>query len=141
MTACGIPIPRLLKKSLTIIQIIQLVFSDLLAALYIFISYDIPVEIRDTVAPKTSSPFNVQAGFASPRYSQPSLQYRKQRVSCIDTSGQAFAAWLSVLYLSPLIWLFIRFFIQSYSNQIPGRIKTQDRKYGNDKEGNRQDIL
>ena len=32
----------------------------------------------------------------------------------IDTSGQAFAIWLNVMYLLPLTYLFVRFFIRSY---------------------------
>lgn len=35
-------------------------------------------------------------------------------VPCIDTSGQTFAIWLNVLYLTPLTVLFVRFFIRSY---------------------------
>ncbi|KAL3424778.1 gns1 sur4 family protein [Phlyctema vagabunda] len=43
-------------------------------------------------------------------------QYRTvyQTVPCIDTSGQTFAIWLNVFYLTPLTWLFVRFFIRSY---------------------------
>ncbi|RKF79323.1 putative fatty acid elongase [Golovinomyces cichoracearum] len=35
-------------------------------------------------------------------------------VTCLDTSGQNFAIWLNVLYLIPLIGLFLRFFSKSY---------------------------
>ncbi|KAI9802138.1 MAG: hypothetical protein M1833_002059 [Piccolia ochrophora] len=38
-------------------------------------------------------------------------------VPCLDTSGQAFAIYLNVLYLAPLTWLFINFFIRSYNNR------------------------
>ncbi|KAK2751098.1 hypothetical protein FQN57_000173 [Myotisia sp. PD_48] len=34
--------------------------------------------------------------------------------TCMDTSGQAFAIWLNVLYLLPLTYLFARFFVRSY---------------------------
>ncbi|RFU31027.1 hypothetical protein B7463_g5316, partial [Scytalidium lignicola] len=37
-----------------------------------------------------------------------------QTIPCVDTSGQTFAVWLNVLYLTPLTWLFVRFFIRSY---------------------------
>ena len=37
-----------------------------------------------------------------------------QTVPCIDTSGQTFAIWLNVLYLTPLTFLFVRFFVKSY---------------------------
>jgi hypothetical protein len=32
----------------------------------------------------------------------------------VDTSGEAFAIGLNVLYLAPLTWLFVRFFVRSY---------------------------
>ncbi|KAH0543276.1 hypothetical protein FGG08_002440 [Glutinoglossum americanum] len=35
-------------------------------------------------------------------------------VPCLYTSGEAFAIWLNVIYLAPLTWLFVRFFIRSY---------------------------
>jgi hypothetical protein len=34
--------------------------------------------------------------------------------TCIDTTGQAFAIWLNVMYLLPLTYLFVRFFVRSY---------------------------
>lgn len=37
-----------------------------------------------------------------------------QTVPCIDTSGQAFAIYLNLIYLAPLTGLFMRFFIKSY---------------------------
>jgi hypothetical protein len=37
-----------------------------------------------------------------------------QTVPCIDTSGQTFAIWFNVFYLTPLTFLFVRFFIKSY---------------------------
>jgi len=42
--------------------------------------------------------------------------YRTQyeHVPCIDTSGQAFAIYLNLIYLAPLTGLFMRFFVKSY---------------------------
>lgn len=37
-----------------------------------------------------------------------------QHVPCIDTSGQAFAIYLNLIYLAPLTGLFVRFFVKSY---------------------------
>ena len=44
------------------------------------------------------------------------IKYRTvyKTVHCLDTSGQAFAIYLNVLYLAPLTALFVRFFIKSY---------------------------
>jgi hypothetical protein len=39
------------------------------------------------------------------------------KVDCLDTTGQAFAIWLNLLYLTPLTFLFLRFFIKAYTNR------------------------
>jgi hypothetical protein len=36
-------------------------------------------------------------------------------VNCIDTSGEAFAIYLNLLYLAPLTFLFARFFVRAYT--------------------------
>nr|POE73130.1 hypothetical protein CFP56_79233 [Quercus suber] len=36
------------------------------------------------------------------------------KVDCIDTSGEAFAIYLNIFYLTPLTWLFGRFFVRAY---------------------------
>lgn len=43
--------------------------------------------------------------------------YRSEwsRVNCIDTTGEAFAIYLNLLYLAPLTWLFGRFFVRAYT--------------------------
>lgn len=40
--------------------------------------------------------------------------YTQEIVPCINTTGQTFAIWLNVLYLAPLTYLFVKFFITSY---------------------------
>lgn len=40
--------------------------------------------------------------------------WQDKTVPCLDTSGQTFAVWLNVLYLTPLTVLFMRFFARSY---------------------------
>ncbi|KAK5170732.1 hypothetical protein LTR04_004341 [Oleoguttula sp. CCFEE 6159] len=52
-------------------------------------------------------------------------RYRNEytMVNCIDTSGQAFAIWLNLIYLLPLTLLFLRFFVKSYTRRssAPGK--------------------
>lgn len=54
--------------------------------------------------------------------------YRTQyeHVPCIDTSGQAFAIYLNLIYLAPLTGLFMRFFVKSYlrSNKANAKNRT-----------------
>lgn len=42
------------------------------------------------------------------------IVYEEKVIPCIDTQGQTFAIWLNVLYLAPLTYLFVKFFITSY---------------------------
>ncbi|KAK3725460.1 hypothetical protein LTR37_000430 [Vermiconidia calcicola] len=39
------------------------------------------------------------------------------RINCIDTSGEAFAIYLNLLYLAPLTFLFARFFVRAYAQR------------------------
>ncbi|KAK5100346.1 hypothetical protein LTS08_005095 [Lithohypha guttulata] len=51
------------------------------------------------------------------------IRYRDELdwTHCLDTSGQAFGIYLNVLYLAPLTWLFVRFFIKSYLQRLERR--------------------
>lgn len=44
-----------------------------------------------------------------------------QWVHCLDTSGQVFAILLNCMYLAPLTWLFLKFFITSYLKRVERR--------------------
>ena len=50
-------------------------------------------------------------------------------VPCIDTSGQTFAIWLNVFYLTPLTVLFVRFFIKSYIRRTSGKGTSHSTKH------------
>ncbi|OJJ45775.1 hypothetical protein ASPZODRAFT_133645 [Penicilliopsis zonata CBS 506.65] len=52
------------------------------------------------------------ASTASQQQGVPGVEY--PMVTCMDTTGQAFAIWLNVMYLLPLTYLFARFFVRSY---------------------------
>ncbi|KAB8297304.1 hypothetical protein EYC80_002659 [Monilinia laxa] len=51
---------------------------------------------------------------AKPHSQVPTYVTETRTIPCIDTSGQTFAIWLNVVYLTPLTFLFVRFFIKSY---------------------------
>ena len=65
------------------------------------------------------------AGFSpiKPATTREEIRYRVEptRVHCIDTSGQVFAILLNVVYLMPLTYLFVRFFIRSYLRRVSRR--------------------
>ena len=122
-------------------QITQFVFGTNMAAAYLFVEYTIPYPVGSTAlqhlakaAPAIASataeagvvPWlkklalraagaegiaeNV-GGAAAP---VTSTGHTQQMVTCMDTTGQAFAIWLNVSYLLPLTYLFARFFVRSY---------------------------
>ncbi|KAF7877632.1 hypothetical protein EAF04_001303 [Stromatinia cepivora] len=72
-----------------------------------------------------------QAPIASPHKSHPKIPTyvtETRTIPCIDTSGQTFAIWLNVVYLTPLTFLFVRFFIKSYIRRTTGGGKKAGRK-------------
>lgn len=75
-----------------------------------FIGYTVPATsskdngiVSGTPAVNATSP---QAGQAAPT--------PLKAISCIATSSETFAIWLNVVYLAPLTYLFVKFFITSY---------------------------
>lgn len=100
LSALSVPVPQSFKKALTTMQIIQLVFGGSYAALHSFISYTVPNKHHSG----------------------------SQTWSCIDTTGETFAIWFNVLYLTPLTVLFLRFFIKSYFRPQKGSKRVPQRK-------------
>ncbi|KAK6219036.1 hypothetical protein LQW54_002538 [Pestalotiopsis sp. IQ-011] len=142
VTAFNIRVPTAIKRTLTTLQITQFLIGASYAMLHSFVYYTIPVQVPVTkpvasvssaVAAATES---VQAaGFldglkqavfgaaeaANPAAivaSEPSesifYETQYQATPCITSTGQTFAIWLNVLYLAPLTYLFVSFFITSY---------------------------
>ena len=51
-----------------------------------------------------------------------------QTIPCVDTNGQTLAIWLNVFYLTPLTFLFVRFFVKSYITRTIGKGAQQKAK-------------
>ena len=65
-------------------------------------------------APAVQSSFGSQNAQTAQNSHQGLYHTEYASVPCIDTSGQTFAVWLNVFYLTPLTFLFMRFFVKSY---------------------------
>lgn len=63
---------------------------------------NVPLRNEDALHP-TGSPLDKVKGMAHDMV-KPDIQYttEEQMIPCVDTSGQAFAIWLNLLYLAPL---------------------------------------
>lgn len=139
-TALRIRVPNAIKRSLTTMQITQFLCGTNMAAAYLFVHYTIPYPVGSTalrhltkVAPAVASA-TAEAGAVSwlkklafraagaegvaenvgGAVVPPRSGYTQEMVTCMDTTGQAFAIWLNVTYLLPLTYLFMRFFVRSY---------------------------
>lgn len=172
VSALGVRVPQVIKRTLTTMQILQFLVGASFAALHLFVSYTVPVSVAYNVAEKVAQNFNgssiasaissVTSASAVPTTTGAALAFMKKlvyraagdeglaenipvegsplpvqaipqvqqvikqslgkvvyrteyhAVPCVDTSGQAFAIYLNIIYLAPLTGLFMRFFVKSY---------------------------
>jgi hypothetical protein len=124
-------------------QITQFVFGTNMAAAYLFVHYTIPYPagsaalqhlskaapaVATAVAEAGSIPWLKKLALRAAgaegiaenvggAVTAPATGFTQEMVTCVDTSGQAFAILLNVSYLLPLTWLFARFFVRSYLNR------------------------
>jgi hypothetical protein len=92
-------------------QIIQFLVGVSYSALHSFIFYSIPIQVPTSAANAVPA---VAASVESAGLGNIKSHTVYQMTPCIDTSGQTFAIWLNVFYLTPLTVLFVRFFVRSY---------------------------
>ena len=126
-------------------QITQFLVGASYAMAHSFVSYTVPFNVAETAvhqaAPAASASAsesslvgqvkNILGAFFGASSSAPSetprVNHGQATVPCITTSGATFAIWLNVLYLAPLTYLFVKFFITSYlrrSSAESRRVKT-----------------
>lgn len=108
ITAFEIRVPKMLKQSLTTAQITQFIVGGGSALLHLFVYYKYPSN-----TPKATS------------------------IPCLDSSAQAFAVWFNVIYLTPLTYLFARFFVKSYLRPGPKTTRHVDSSMDNHVGSNR----
>ncbi|KAF3769945.1 hypothetical protein M406DRAFT_343931 [Cryphonectria parasitica EP155] len=151
LSAFSIRVPVVIKRTLTTLQITQFLVGASYAMIHSFVSYTVPVTttvVKTATAPASAAATTAtEAAAASPAL----LDSLKQLVlgaaskvtnaattveetvsvhkivPCIVTSGQTFAIWLNVLYLAPLTYLFVKFFITSYLRRAGAESARKDR--------------
>src|SRR6201999_255213 len=80
--------------------------------------------LAENVLNERGKPFGVDAlHIAEDVVRREETRYRDelQWVYCLDTSGEVFAILLNCMYLLPLTWLFLQFFISAYLKQVERR--------------------
>lgn len=148
LTAMKMPFTGGLKRSMTTIQITQLVVGVQMAASYMFIRYN-PFAYPDGALPSPGRfvphPAGLLNSFESSLNST-TVAHKLQSTHwlsstttealsvirdailngmgagskstpCVSTTGQLFAVGLNVVYLLPLIYLFVSFYIRSYKKK------------------------
>ncbi|EIT74279.1 hypothetical protein AO1008_01624 [Aspergillus oryzae 100-8] len=110
LTTFKVSIPGFLKRILTGMQIAQFILGSILAWSYIFISYDA------SIWPPLASINNKREENRGNESRTSTLFHEdnSQLIPCLDNSGQVLALLLTTVYLIPLTFLFVRFFIRSY---------------------------
>ena len=130
----------MVKRTLTSLQITQFLVGASYAMSHSFVSYTIPGTALPQV-PQASEPAEaassalldgLKRAFFSALGSEDVVQQQQQQqqqtttttggpeagqpqtVPCIANNGATFAIWLNVVYLAPLTYLFVKFFITSY---------------------------
>ena len=116
MTAFKIRVPMFIKRSLTSMQITQFLVGGSSAMLHSFISYNLPVLSGSQTGAPASSASAAANGSAAAAIVVDDVKgtYERRTMPCVTATGQTFAVWLNVVYLAPLTYLFVSFFIESY---------------------------
>ncbi|KAI1326371.1 GNS1/SUR4 family-domain-containing protein [Xylariaceae sp. FL0255] len=138
LTAFNIRVPSFIKRTLTSMQISQFVIGAAVAIVHSFVSYIVPVtkqvavaetvSVVDATAPAAGLVGSIKSALinaaeatgaraiVSDSAAQEAAKFITvfEKADCIYTAGQTFAIWLNVLYLAPLTYLFVSFFIASY---------------------------
>jgi hypothetical protein len=119
-----------IKRTLTTMQITQFVVGGSYTMVHSFVSYVVPVIIpSNAAAAAAAAPVGSPAANALDSIRQLVFGDAANKAAaasanssetihvaqpCIVTAGETFAIWLNVLYLAPLTYLFVSFFVASY---------------------------
>ncbi|RCI10309.1 hypothetical protein L249_8445, partial [Ophiocordyceps polyrhachis-furcata BCC 54312] len=155
LTAFHVKVSMTIKRTLTTLQITQFLLGATFATAHLFVTYLAPVTMTrdggsDMAASAADSTIPVASGVfdsvkqllfgpvleesspavtVSPALHSPLLTetvYVAQ--PCIVTRGETFAVWLNTVYLAPLTYLFVSFFIASYVKRSKAGLKPSRRE-------------
>lgn len=126
MTALGLRVPVSIKRSLTTLQIGQFLLGGAISLCYLFIRYDITISQATNLEgvrlmKSNHSRFQpVVVGQADTTASAPVATpgFEVQTTPCLWNSGQTVALFGTLLYLMPLVYLFVSFFTSSYVKRV-----------------------
>ncbi|KAJ5939277.1 hypothetical protein N7466_002411 [Penicillium verhagenii] len=108
----GIRVPMGIKRSLTGIQIAQFLVGMVWSMCYLFVTYRVPSTTADNHDKESAQTFEPHASRV-----HSFMDSNHTMVPCITDSGEANVLFVTNLYLLPLIYLFVQFFIRSYRKE------------------------
>ncbi|KAF3390348.1 hypothetical protein F1880_009382 [Penicillium rolfsii] len=122
MTALGLRVPVSIKRSLTTMQIGQFLLGGAIAVCYLFIGYDIAISQVTNLEEgrlMKSNYSRFQRAMSSETDTTAAVPvagsvFEAQPTPCLRNSGQTIALFGTLLYLVPLVYLFVSFFSRSY---------------------------
>ncbi|KAL1866601.1 hypothetical protein VTK73DRAFT_4631 [Phialemonium thermophilum] len=138
LTAFSVKVPQVIKRTLTSLQISQFVIGGSYAIVHSFVTYTVPVMVENSAGAAASTTYSSAAeaatataahlldsvkrfvfgdesvASAAPSRAPSAITVEYRTIPCINTTGSTFAIWLNVVYLAPLTYLFVKFFITSY---------------------------
>ncbi|KAK3953353.1 GNS1/SUR4 family-domain-containing protein [Pseudoneurospora amorphoporcata] len=136
VTALNIRVPTPIKRSLTTMQITQFLVGASYAIVHSFVSYTIPVVVANpektaSAAEAASTVVDSQKVLVfgnATRVDAADATYGQRVVPCVTSNNSTFAIWLNVFYLAPLTYLFVSFFIESYTRRSNAAEKAKNAK-------------
>ncbi|KAJ6017439.1 fatty acid elongase [Penicillium sp. IBT 35674x] len=126
ITALGFRVPVSIKRSLTTLQIGQFLLGGAIAVCYLFIGYDISttqvtnLEESHLVQSNYSKVQPAMGNYSGTTSSVPVAErvFEVQATPCLWNSGQTLALFVTLVYLAPLVYLFVSFFSRSYVKRV-----------------------
>ncbi|KAJ5279302.1 hypothetical protein N7478_004674 [Penicillium angulare] len=108
----GYSVSTRVKRSLTTIQIAQFFIGMIFGTSFLFLSYKAPLDMSQMAVKNDSVlDFSPPASHGDTTRLVP----KDTMIPCLSDSGEAATIYVSTIYIWPLIFLFVRFFIKSYS--------------------------
>jgi hypothetical protein len=106
-----------IKRAITSVQITQFVVGVIWGWVYVFVTYDLGSIMAEQTFANNSSELEAQLALSTPNSAfgvGTGKVSANTAVSCLSDRGEALGSSMSTLYVLPLMYLFVQFFIRSY---------------------------
>jgi hypothetical protein len=109
-------------------QITQFIAGASAATVHSFVYYVVPIINSSQTEAQPTSASAAANSSSIPVTSRLVDGVERHIMPCLTSSGETFAVWLNILYLAPLTYLFVSFFIESYLRRSNAASATSGKK-------------